>query len=52
MGELKGQVLGILLVLMVFAGLVTCYSGVFNSAESTITSRANNHINSETMPGD
>lgn len=51
MGELKGQILGILLVLMVFGGLVTAYSTVFNNAQSTVTSRANNYINSETMPG-
>ncbi|MCH5171870.1 MAG: hypothetical protein J1F31_03445 [Erysipelotrichales bacterium] len=50
MGELKGQILGILLVLMVFGGLITAYTAVFNNAQTTITTRANNYINSETMP--
>lgn len=50
MGELKGQILGILLVLMVFGGLITAYSVVFNNAQTTITTRANNYIDSETLP--
>ena len=52
MGELKGQILGILLVLMVFGGLITAYSAVFNNAQTTITTRANNYINAETLPND
>ena len=42
--ELKGQILGVLLVLMVFGGLVASYQAIFNSANSAITERASETI--------
>ena len=44
MGELKGQILGILLVLMVFGGLLVSYQKTFDSANSAITERASETI--------
>ena len=44
MGELKGQILGVLLVLMVFGGLVASYQAIFKSANSAITERASETI--------
>ena len=44
MGELKGQILGLLLVLMVFGGLVVSYQKIFDSANSAITERASETI--------
>lgn len=49
MGELKGQILGILLVLMVFGGLIATYSGIFSKAENTISSRVDNYVDTETL---
>lgn len=41
MGELKGQVLSLLLVLLVFGLLVGAFSGIFNQAISDLTLLAN-----------
>lgn len=42
MSELKGQILGVLLVLMIFGGLVASYETIFKTATSAITERAEN----------
>lgn len=44
MGELKGQILGVFLVLMIFGGLVVSYQKIFDSANSAITERASETI--------
>ncbi len=46
MSELKGQILGVLLVLMIFGGLIASYETIFNNATSAITERAENIFNS------
>lgn len=44
MGELKGQILGILLVLMIFSGLVVTYEAIFKSAQDAIIERTDETI--------
>lgn len=41
MGELKGQILGLLLVVMTFGLLVAAFSGIFNGAIENLTLNAN-----------
>ena len=41
MGELKGQVLSLLLVLLVFGLLVAAFSGIFNQAIQDLSLLAN-----------
>ena len=41
MGELKGQILGLLLVILTFGLLVAAFSGIFNEALGDIAFKAN-----------
>ncbi len=41
MGELKGQILGIMLVLLTFGLLITAFSGIFNDALNNLNLTAN-----------
>jgi hypothetical protein len=41
MGELKGQILGVLLVLLTFGLLVTAFSGIFNDVLGSLGQTAN-----------
>lgn len=41
MGELKGQILGLLLVILTFGLLVGAFAGIFNGALEDIAFRAN-----------
>lgn len=50
MGELKGQILGILLVLMIFSGLAVAYNAIFQSAQEVITERMDSVFENETQP--
>ncbi|MEY3609774.1 MAG: hypothetical protein RLZZ264_295 [Bacillota bacterium] len=36
MAELKGQILGVLLVLMIFGAMSVAFTGIFNTAASNI----------------
>lgn len=41
MSEIKGQILGVILVLMIFAVVATTMTGVFSSLSHTVTEKVN-----------
>ena len=41
MSEIKGQILGVILVLMVFGAIATSMVGVFNNLENAVQEKTN-----------
>lgn len=50
MGELKGQLLTILLVLMIFGIMATAFKAMFQSAANDISNRLSEEINAAKKP--
>ncbi|MGE4341544.1 MAG: hypothetical protein AB7E23_00405 [Bacilli bacterium] len=50
MGELKGQILGLLLVILTFGLLVAAFSGIFNGAIEDIVFKANEILGLDMAP--